>query len=127
MSPITMNKADEISQNEKREVMKNDRLNTYQAHAAASIDEERGGRFSVQTKPTVIGQSPISYPKQPPNSPWASDDLLGPEPPLGIDINAMQPVGEPHELKASERTEPAPAAPINQVSAANSIRLRRRI
>jgi hypothetical protein len=51
MSPVSMsNPADEISQKVKREVMKNDRLNTYQAHAAATIDEERGGRFSVQTK-----------------------------------------------------------------------------
>ena len=119
MSPITMNNpADEISQKEKREVMRNDRLNTYQAHAAASVDEERGGRFSVQTKLTVIGQSPITYPQQPQTSPANQAALVGDEAPLGYSVENHEPVGEPHE-----RTEPA--APTDPAPV--SVRLRRRI
>jgi hypothetical protein len=106
----------DATQAERRRILENDRLNTYQAHAAASVDEERGGRFSVRTKPTVVGQSPISYPKQPEGSPWACDPLPI-EPPLGVDINAMEVTGEPHERTELAPTDPAPV----------SVRLRRRI
>jgi hypothetical protein len=43
------NPADLISQNEKREVLRNDRLvrTTYHSVAQAFIDEDRGDRFSV--------------------------------------------------------------------------------
>jgi hypothetical protein len=123
----------DASQAERRRILDNDRkASTYSRIAQSEAEDLAGGRYAAMGKPSVTGTTPaIRYPVQPPNSPWASD-LLGPEPPLGIDINAMQPVGEPHEVKASERTEPAPAAidpepaPINP-STANPIRLRRRI
>jgi hypothetical protein len=82
-----------------------------------------GGRFATLGKPSFTGTTPgPSVPRQPPGSPWATDDLLGPEPPLGIDVNAMDPVGEAFEVEASKSekasaTDPAPV----------SVRLRRRL
>jgi hypothetical protein len=61
------------------------------------LDLDLGGRFAKVTRTTVIGTDPIArYPAQPANSPWR-EELIGLEPPLGIDIGAVEPVGEPHE------------------------------
>lgn len=92
-----MNKADEISQAEKRRIMLEERgLRTYHGHATASADEDRGGRFAVRSPATVIGTSPVSYPRQPEGSPWACDPVP-PERPLGYSVNDLEPVGEIHE------------------------------
>ena len=92
-----MNKADEISQREKREILANDRrMATYHAAAQASIDDHRGGRYGAIGRPTVTGAGPINCPRQPEGSTWASDPI-GKEPALGIDVYAMEPVGEMHE------------------------------
>jgi hypothetical protein len=100
------NPADLISQNEKREVLRNDRLvrTTYHSVAQAFIDEDRGDRFSVLEKTTVTGSSPIGrYPKLP-SGPWSEGPGGGPEPSLGYSINEIEPVGEPHEReRAVER------------------------
>jgi hypothetical protein len=87
------NKADEVSQRERREVMRNDRrvreASTYHSIALGSVDDERQGRYaSAGNKATVIGSSPIQYPTQPANSPWHRDPVPD-EPPLGYDINAL--------------------------------------
>jgi hypothetical protein len=111
MKPI-----DEITQSERRRIFENDRLtalerrlSTYHAHGQASIDDERQGRFGALDKTTVTGAGPtLQYPRQPPNSPWANDPLP-PEPPLGIDINAMEAVGETWEQEASKSTGDAAA------------------
>jgi hypothetical protein len=99
---------DEISQSERRKILAEDRqrLNTYRAHAEANADLELGGRFSKVTTTTVIGASPIRYPRLPQGSPWACDPCPT-EPPLNYDINAMEPVGGPHER---EGTPPSPTA-----------------
>jgi hypothetical protein len=58
---------------------------------------EDGGRFAKPS--TVIGSDgPPEYPMAAPN--W-SPQAVGVEPPLGIDVNAMEPVGEEFEVAAS--------------------------
>ena len=100
-----MNKADEISQTERRRVMENDRkVATYHFVAQSAVDDERGGRYAVEGKATVTGSSPISYPAQPTHSPWHHDPI-GTEPPLGYSIDAIDPVGE-----VFERGPPSAAA-----------------
>ena len=93
------NPADMISQKEKREILANDRLvrSTYFSQAQASIDEDRGGRFSVLTPTQVVGRSSVSYPRLPSTAPANQAAIVGDEPPLGIDVNALDPAGEPHE------------------------------
>jgi hypothetical protein len=92
------NPADEISQREKRRILAEDRkASSYMAHAAANVDEDRGGRYAAIEKPsTVVGASSISYPTQPEGSPWANDPI-GLEPPLGFSVEDHDPVGELHE------------------------------
>jgi hypothetical protein len=64
---------------------------------AGDVELELGGRFAKLTPTTVTGSDPVSkVPRQPEGSPWANDPL-GTEPPLGIDVNAVEVVGEPHE------------------------------
>src|SRR5262249_4693471 len=90
------------------DVMTNGRkvMATYHSVAASTVDDERGGRFAVERKQTVIGSSPIAYPQQPSTSPWHSDPCQ-PEPPLGYSVDAMGAVGEPHEIRASEGSPPS--------------------
>src|SRR5262245_57466887 len=89
-----------ISQREKSEVMANDRkvreAATYHSVAQAALDDERGGRYSGQGKPTITGSSQIHYPRQPAGSPWARDECP-PEPPLGFSVEDQEAVGEQHE------------------------------
>lgn len=80
--------------------MKDDRPATYHAHAQATADDERGGRFSGVTTTTIVGAGPMTVPKQPSESPWHCDPA-GTEPPLGYDINTQEPVGELHEREAA--------------------------
>jgi hypothetical protein len=107
VNPEVSNPADLISQKEKREVLRDDRLarNTYFAHAN-DVELELGGRFAKLIPTRVTGTGPtMGYPKQPEGSPWACDPV-GTEPPLAYDVNEIEPVGEPHE-----RTRPA-ASPV---------------
>jgi len=93
--------------------MENDcKVATYHSVAMAGLADERGGRYATEdTKQTVIGSSPISYPKMPEGNPWANEPI-GTEPQLGFDINAQDPVGEPHEIRASTDT-PSSAEPTH--------------
>ena len=96
---------DEVSQAERRRLLANDRrVSTYREAAQASIDDFCGGRYATIGKPTVTGTAPISYPRQPEGSPWASDPT-GDEPPTGVDINAIEPVGEKHEQEEKPKSE----------------------
>jgi hypothetical protein len=61
-----------------------------------------GGRFAAEAKTHVTGVAPApQYPTLPVNSPWA-DEPVGPEPPLGVAIDQMEPVGEPFEIQMDE-------------------------
>jgi hypothetical protein len=75
-----MNKADEISQAERRKVMENDRklMSTYLSHAQASANDDRGGRFATQSKTT--GAAPPEYPRQPLTAPSNQMAMMPPEP-----------------------------------------------
>jgi hypothetical protein len=95
-----------ISQKERREVLKNDRLvrqgSTYFQHAQASIDDELRGRFAQSGQSaTVTGSSPISYPKQPSTSPANQMSMMPDEAPLGYRVDDQEPVGEKFEVAAS--------------------------
>jgi len=90
------NPADDIPQSVRRRVMANDHkvMATYHSVAQSTVDDERGGRYAVEGKQTVMGSSPIAYPQQPSTSPW-HHDACPPEPPLGFSVDEMEPVGEP--------------------------------
>jgi hypothetical protein len=135
VNPEMSNPADLISQKEKREVLRNDRLarNTYFQHATSSIDDDRGGRYAATEKPaTVVGASPVVYPAQPPNSPWRCDPVP-PEMPLGYSVEDHEVVGEKHEIEASSNgtveVEDPPAKGLSHVitDAGGSKKFRRRI
>jgi hypothetical protein len=65
------------------------------------VSNDSGGRFAVIGKPTVIGSEPSAqYPTLPSSSPWAADPV-GVEPPTGVEIGAMEPVGEGFEVERS--------------------------
>jgi hypothetical protein len=96
---MTGNPADEISQREKRRILAEDRQvrTTYLHHAESSVDDDRGGRYAaIEKSATVVGAGPVSYPQQPPTSPWHHDPI-GDEPPLGYSVDAIEPAGEKHE------------------------------
>jgi hypothetical protein len=61
---------------------------------------EAGGRFSKVTQTTLTGATDAT-PRLPENSPWAGDDPVPPEPPLGFSIDALEPVGTPQEVAKS--------------------------
>jgi hypothetical protein len=91
-------KVDEISQAERRRILAEDRrARTYFSEAQANADLELGGRYAKVTTTTVVGTGPIQYPRLPLAAPANQAAMVGDEPPLGIDINAMEPVGEIHE------------------------------
>jgi hypothetical protein len=82
------------------------------------LEPSAGGRFAAlarqerDAKPSLIGTDPAAqYPKLPSSSPWAGGDVVGQEPPLGIDVNAMEPVGEAFEVEASLAASGAQNAP----------------
>lgn len=81
---------------------RNDQADEASSYADHTSDE-RGGRFAAKETPfSVTGIAPMpKIPAQPPHSPWAGPDLVGDEPPLGIDVNALEPVGTPVEIEAS--------------------------
>jgi len=95
----------DITQKTKREILANDKKvregSTFHAHAQASADDERGGRFANVQPTSVTGSGPASeYPRQPTTSPFANDPC-GIEPPLNYNIDAQQPTGEKFEIEAS--------------------------
>jgi hypothetical protein len=87
----------ELTQEEKRRVQRD----TLYGRAVA----EQGtiqGRFATREQSTVIGSGPVEYPALPPNSPWHHNPLPAEEP-LGVDINAAEPVGTHAEIAKSLR------------------------
>jgi hypothetical protein len=106
---MSNNPADLISQAEKREVLRSDRLarNTYLAHAN-DAELEMGGRFAKLRPTTVIGEGPVQYPKQPAGSPWA-EDVCGPERPLGFSVEDHSPTGEAFEQSRSAAESDGPS------------------
>jgi hypothetical protein len=86
---------DEITQADKRRVLKDDRASTYYAMAEATAGEELG-RYKHLGKASVTG----AVPKLPASSPWCSDPVPNEEP-TGIDLNQQEAVGTQAEINAS--------------------------
>jgi hypothetical protein len=92
-------------QAERREVIENDKA-LRGASSQGSTFHQFGnsdaatplGRFSAISSPHVVGSEPIA--KYPQGPAWCAGDQ-GLEPPFPLDVNALEPVGQPHELKAS--------------------------
>ena len=81
------------SEREREEVLRND---TLQFRTAADLGLGNSGRFA---KPhTIVGETPA--PQYPTGPNW-SVDPTGPEPPLGIDVNAIEACGEVWEIEQS--------------------------
>ncbi len=76
----------------------NDQASSYRDH----VTDEAGGRYARQVPFNVTGSSPAAqFPALPPSSPWHGPDPVPIEPPLGIDVSALEPVGTPTEIEAS--------------------------
>ncbi len=95
---------------EKRDVLRNDRRVRDQGSTSSSgtsalegstflshTHNDIAGRFAAISSPHVVGTEAI--PKYP--AAFLQHDPVPDENPLGVDVNALEPVGEPHELKAS--------------------------
>ena len=90
----------EYTQAEKRRVLR-DTLHTRAVAEANMI----GGRWATESQTRVVG-SGVEYPQLPPDSPWR-DDPVPVEPPLGINVDEMVPVGEAFEVERSLRESSA--------------------
>jgi hypothetical protein len=118
-------------QNERREVIRQDTqvrsqvapsgATTMHERAQVELGQEYGGRFSsLRAEQHVVGAGPV-YPKLPSNNSFAVgiDAIVGIEPPLGVNIDEMEPVGTPAQALASGRgvTACAPSPTITETSA----------
>jgi hypothetical protein len=74
--------------------------NTYLAHAQADADMAAGGRYAKVEATRVTGV-PV-YPALPAGSPFHHDPVPS-EPQLGVDVNAMEPIGTAREIDQSIR------------------------
>jgi hypothetical protein len=129
---------EEVTKAEKLDVLRQDqawrRFNTLHGRAQADAAMELGGRFrEALPTPTVVGATPISYPRMPTNSPWAEgiDQISGIEPPTGYDINSID-IGEPAvsslavghstcvSTQSADAVEITPSPLLVEVSAASS-------
>jgi hypothetical protein len=79
------------TQAEKKQVLRD----TMHARAMAEFSLEQAGRHAKQS--SVIGTGAPNYPAGPA---WTNDPT-GVEPPLGVDVNQIEPVGEPLEVAKS--------------------------
>jgi hypothetical protein len=78
----------ELTQEEKRRIMKDDRLpTTFSEFAKTLANETKGGRYGKSDA------SPLIRPL--PSGPWSAQPGPGDEPPLGVDINAVPDLGFP--------------------------------
>lgn len=112
---MTNNKSDQA---ERRALAGSTNTTTYHSRAMVDFElESTAGRFG---KPSVVsGSQPgVHYPAA---ADWTRDGAgVGVEPPLGIDVNALEPTGELHEIAASldgsEGMAPAAAAAVETTS-----------
>ena len=128
---------DEITQAEKRQVLANDRRASLHDHATAQVNDSLGGRFAKAVHQTsVTGTMPIAAPPRiSESSPWARGvDPSGQEPPLGLDVNYVEPIEQPKAVElvpsqspAQDGPSEAPATPTVEDRRDQSIRKRRRL
>jgi hypothetical protein len=101
-----------ISQAERAAILKNDlRQNTLLGRAASELFMEERGRFA---KPSVV-IADAGAPTYPSAAPWTQSHVPD-EPPLGFDVNAIEPVGEHFELEIEiERSRASSVAASHDV------------
>jgi hypothetical protein len=78
-----------------------ERISTFLDHAQAAALDELGGRFARIQPQSVTGSTPI--PQYPAASAPFQSDPCGVEPPLGTNINFVEPCGTAAEIEASLR------------------------
>src|SRR5436190_20361830 len=82
-----------------RNAQRTDAPSTFSQFANSEANSVRG-RFAPHETFAVTGSTPaVHYPQLPSSSPWA--DRPPDEPPLGWDVNALEPVGEAFEVANS--------------------------
>jgi hypothetical protein len=86
---MTNPKQDEITQKERKQILRNDEAQTYLSRAEAEVGSELGGRFKhLGSKTTIVGASGgPTYPKMPKDNPWASKVVPDTPDPLGYEID----------------------------------------
>jgi hypothetical protein len=115
-------------QEERRDVLENEkrlreankdgaRHATYLDMAQASANDPNQGRFAQSlNRPYVIGTTPYPSPPRFQGGPWGDPDPVPDESPFGVDVTAVEAVGEPHEqnveptILGSSAASEAPAA-----------------
>jgi hypothetical protein len=85
------------------------------ANSEANAD---AGRFAAINKANVVGAKPVpDYPNQPANSFSNQAAVVGPEEPLGFDVNETPVVGESWEVDASIEHAAQEASPTSSLDA----------
>jgi hypothetical protein len=87
---MTPGPEDEVSQAEKRRIIR-EQASSILDHAQAAANDMAGGRFASVNAATVVGAQPLPvYPQLPSSSPWSgAQPEPGIEPPLGFDNPAF--------------------------------------
>jgi len=86
----------EATRREREEILKNDLSQTLHGRAQAQLEQERSGRFAKPSTVTGAAPSPQAYP----GAAW-TQNVVPPEPPLGVDVNFVEAVGEKFEIERS--------------------------
>jgi hypothetical protein len=96
-------------QQERLDVLRNEQRLRDQASTLSQFAESDAattlGRFSAISSPVVVGANAI--PKYP--AAYLNHDPVPDEPCLGVSVDAMEPVGENHELKATVPSDLGPS------------------
>ncbi len=83
------------SQGERASVLKNDwKTSTLQGRAVTELLMEERGRYAKPVNVTAAENAPVAYKA----ADWTREHT-GDEPPLGQDVNAVEPVGEHFEVR----------------------------
>ena len=95
----------EATQAERKAIVKNDSYFSRQQNAV----DDAGGRYAKLTPSNVTGSTPSPQYPQIPSGPWAGDDPVPNEEPLGFSVHAMdqaslEPTPEPPVVNASPPT-----------------------
>jgi hypothetical protein len=76
----------EITQRDKKDVLRNDEAQTYLSRAEAEVGNELGGRFRHLGKVQVVGAGPVKYPTMPEGNPWKENPVPNVPDPLGFSV-----------------------------------------
>jgi hypothetical protein len=100
-----------------------ERSGTYLSHAQSAANDTAGGRFAATGGARVIGSTPTPASQYPAASAHQADPV-GPEPPLGVSIDAMPGFDSsavPCDLTAAEQLGGAAAAPPSSSSLSSDV------